>query len=81
MDSGCVTLRVLPDYQLRLDFKNGSQAIVNMKHRVHAIRFGCLSMPGLFGTARLEGGEVVWDNGTCCVRATINELLNSMQMD
>ena len=52
-----------------------------MKHRIHAIRFGRLSSPALFHAARLEGSEVVWDDGTHCVRASINELLDSMQMD
>lgn len=81
MDTTGITLQVLPDYQLRLRFPNGSEAIVDMKQRVHAIRFGRLSSPGLFETARLSDGEVVWDNGTYCVRASINELLDSMQMD
>ena len=81
MDTTGITLQVLPDYQLRLRFPNGSEAIVDMKQRVHAIRFGRLSSPGLFETARLVDGEVVWDNGTYCVRASINELLDSMQMD
>ena len=38
-----VTLQVLPDYQLRLSFPNGSEAVINMKQRVRAIRFGRLS--------------------------------------
>lgn len=81
MDPTGVTLQVLPEYQLRLRFRNGSEAIVDMKQRVHAIRFGRLSSPELFRTARLVGSEVVWDNGVHCVRASINELLDSMQMD
>lgn len=81
MDSSRVTLQVLPRYQLRLRFPNGSEALVDMRHRVRALRFGRLSSPGLFHTARLVGSEVVWDDGTHCVRASINELLDSMQMD
>lgn len=81
MEAASITLRVLPDYQIKLCFPNGSEAVIDMKHRVHAIRFGRLSSPGLFQTARLVDGEVVWDNGTYCVRASINELLDSMQMD
>ena len=81
MDTTVLTLQVLPAYQLKLCFPNGSQAIVDLKRRVHAIRFGLLSSPGLFDTARLVGSEVVWDNGTHCVRASISELLDSMQMD
>ena len=75
-----VTLQVLPDYQLRLSFPNGSEAVINMKQRVRAIRFGRLSSSELFQTARLVDDEVVWDDGTHCVRASINELLDSMQM-
>lgn len=81
MEGAAVRLSVLPGYQLKLSFRNGSEAIVDMKHRVRAVRFGRLATPGLFGTARLEGSEVVWDNGTHCVRASVNELLDSMQMD
>lgn len=81
MDEMGVVLQVLPGYQLKLSFRNGSEAIVDMRHRIHAIRFGRLSSPVLFHAARLEGSEVVWDDGTHCVRASINELLDSMQMD
>ena len=81
MDTTGVTLQVLPEYQLKLSFQNGSEAIVDMKRRVHAIRFGRLSSPELFRTAPLVGSVVVWDAGTCSVRASINELLDSMQMD
>lgn len=81
MDAAKVTLQVLPNYQLKLNFPNGSRAVVDMSRRVRAIRFGRLSAPDLFQTARLVDGEVVWDNGVHCVRASINELLDSMQMD
>ena len=81
MDVMGVVLHVLPGYQLKLSFRNGSEAIVDMKHRLHAVRFGRLASPELFQAAKLEGSEVVWDNGTHCIRASINELLDSMQMD
>ena len=81
MNNMGVVLHVLPGYQLKLNFPNGSEAIVNMKHRLHAVRFGRLASPKLFCAARLEGSEVVWDDGNHCVRASINELLDSMQMD
>ena len=80
MDTTGATLQVLPDYQLKLCFPNGSEALINMKPRVKAIRFGLLSSPELFAAARLADGEVVWESGSCCVRASINELLDSMQM-
>lgn len=81
MDTGGIELQVLPNYQIKLCFPNGSQAIIDMRRRVHAIRFGRLASPELFGTARLANGEVVWDDGAHCVRASINELLDSMQME
>lgn len=81
MDASGITLQVLPDYQLKLCFHNGSEAIIDMKRRVHAIRFGRLASQELFEAARLVGSEVVWNNGMHCVRASINELLDSMQMD
>ncbi len=81
MNPDAVTLHVLPRYQLRLCFPNGSEAVVDMRRRVHAIRFGRLASLEMFRTARLIGNEVVWDDGTYCVRATINELLDSMQLD
>lgn len=81
MDAAGVTLQVLPEYRLRLRFSNGSQAVVDMKKRIRAVRFGRLSTPGLFRTAKLVGNEVIWDDGVYCLRASINELLDSMQMD
>ena len=60
MDMTGVTLQVLPDYQLKLRFANGSEALINMSHRLRAIRFGRLSSPELFASARLADGEVVW---------------------
>ena len=81
MDTADIILQVLPDYQLRLCFPNGSEAIINMERRVRAIRFGQLAAPGLFNTARVSGDEVVWEDANHCVRASINELLDSMQMD
>lgn len=68
MDMTGVTLQVLPDYQLKLRFANGSEALINMSHRLRAIRFGRLSSPELFASARLADGEVVWESGSCCVR-------------
>ena len=75
-----VTLQVLPGYQLRLFFPNGSEAVINLKQRFRAIRVGRVASFGLFQTAHLVDDEVVWDDGTCCVRASISELLDSMQM-
>ena len=63
-------------------FKSASPLPVNFSAPfLNAIRFGRLAEPGLFSTARIEDSEVVWDDGTVCIRASINELLDSMQMD
>jgi hypothetical protein len=58
-----------------------SDAADILSHRLRAIRFGRLSSPELFASARLADGEVVWESGNCCVRASINELLDTMQMN
>lgn len=55
MDMTGVTLQVLPDYQLKLRFANGSEALINMSHRLRAIRFGRLSSPELFGVGQTGG--------------------------
>ena len=52
MDASGITLQVLPDYQLKLCFPNGSEAIIDMKRRVHAIRFGRLASQELFEAAQ-----------------------------
>ena len=52
-----------------------------MKGRIQAVRFGRLSSPELFCTARLVGSEVVWGTGAHSIRASISELLDAMQLD
>ena len=81
MDDKAVSIQILPNYQLKLSFPNGSEAIVDMSQRIHGIRFGRLVSQALFDTARIEGDEVVWENDQESVHASINELLDSMQMD
>ena len=81
MEPHGIILKVLPGYQLLLHFPNGSEAIVDMKQRVRGLRFGKLASRELFASARLVDSEVVWDDGQTCIRASINELLDSMQMD
>ena len=81
MDAPDITLNVLPEYKLELGFPNGSVALVDMTQRICGLRFGRLAAPGLFAQACLMGSEVVWDDGVVCIRASINELLDSMQMN
>ena len=80
MNTPEVTLQVLPEYQLKLNFPNGSKATIDMKRRIQAVRFGRLSSPELFCTARLVGSEVVWGTGAHSIRASISELLDAMQL-
>jgi hypothetical protein len=81
MGTTVLRLDVLPDYQLRLFFLNGSEAVINMRRRVKSLRFRCLAERKLFETARLERDEVVWDDGGKMIRASVNELLDTMQME
>ena len=81
MDTTDVILQILPNYQLKLSFPNGSEAIVDMSQRIHGIRFGKLASENLFATARIEADNVIWNDGTQYVQASINELLDSMQME
>ena len=81
MDTSGVTLKILPNYQLKLSFSNGSEAKIDMSNRIHGIRFGQLASENLFATARIEADNVIWNDGTQYVQASINELLDSMQME
>lgn len=81
MDTTDVNLQVLPNYQLKLSFPNGSEAKIDMSNRIHGVRFGKLASEKLFATARIEEDSVIWNDGTQYVQASINELLDSMQME
>ena len=81
MDTNDVTLKVLPDYRLKIDFPNGSEAKIDMSKRVQGIRFGILSSEDLFATAHVEADNVIWNNGVQYLKASITELLDSMQME
>ncbi|MEG1633885.1 MAG: DUF2442 domain-containing protein [Oscillospiraceae bacterium] len=77
-DTSVISVQALSDYRLKLFFVNGSEAIVNLGKRVQAIRFHKLSNPKLFATAQINGDSVVWSLDGDSVRATVNELLDSM---
>ena len=81
MDTNDVTLKVLPKYRLKLDFPNGSEAKIDMSNRIHGVRFGKLASEDLFATAQLAADNVIWNDGTQYEQASINELLDSMQME
>ena len=75
------SVRPLPDYQLELEFQNGSRAIVNMKKRVRTLRFSRLSSPELFATGRAAGDKVEWSDGRDTISVYCSELLDSMLLD
>ena len=81
MGTAVTKLEILPDYQLKLSFVNGSEAVINMSRRVRTPRFGCLSEPNLFAKACLDHDEVIWDAGDKTISVSVNELLDSMQLD
>lgn len=78
MASAATNVQAMEDHRLKICFANGSEAIIDMSRRVHAIRFCKLADPVLFRSAELESDNVVWRGGEEQVRATINELLDGM---
>ncbi len=81
MDTAVLNMRALPDYKLELSFKNGSKALINMSERVENMRFSAIQDSKDFLTATIVGEEVVWTReGSIIVKASVNELLDSMQM-
>ena len=81
MDAGLKAVRPLPDYRLELSFHNGSTATVNLRSRLKTVRFGRLTSPELFATARAEGEKVVWSDGGTVISVWCSELLDAMLLD
>ena len=80
MFASAASVEALSDYRLKICFCNGSEAIINMERRIHALRFQKLSDPKLFRTARVHGDTVVWKRDSESVRATVSELLDCMML-
>ena len=81
MGAGLSEVKPLPDYRLKMCFRNGSEAIVNLRGRIKTIRYSRLTSPDLFETARAEGDKVVWSDGADTVSAWCSELLDAMLLD
>ena len=58
-----LTVRYLGDYRLYLEFNNGDAGEVDLSSELDGPIFQPLQDPGVFATARLEGGTVAWPNG------------------
>ena len=80
MFASVASVEALSDYRLKICFYNGSEAIINMERRIHALRFQKLSDPKLFETAQAHGDTVVWKRDSESVRATVSELLDCMML-
>jgi len=81
MDAGLRGVRPLPDYRLEMEFRNGSEAVVNLRGRIKTVRFSRLASPELFATAKAEGERVVWSDDKGSVSFWCSELLDAMMMD
>ncbi len=81
MSTSLTEVKALPGYRIRLDFRNGSTALVNMEQRVRTLRFSCLSSAEMFATAKAEGDKVVWTDGRTTFWVYCGELLDALMMD
>ena len=81
MNTALKSVQPLPDYQLELQFQNGSMAVINMKKRVRTLRFSRLASEEMFATGKASGDKVEWSDGHDTVSVYCSELLDSMLMD
>jgi len=81
MNTALKSVQPLPDYQLELQFQNGSMAVINMKKRVRTLRFSRLASEEMFATGKASGDKVEWSDGRDTVSVYCSELLDSMLMD
>lgn len=70
--------KVIPheDYCLEVFLDNGSSVILDMKNRLHTIRFGVLSDKELFYRATTDGCYIKWSN---VLEISINEVFQLIQ--
>lgn len=55
-----VSLSVLPDFQLDLEFKNGEKRRFDMRPLLQMRPWNRIAAPSLFSRARIDYGTVVW---------------------
>lgn len=78
MDESIRHVDIIDDHLLKLEFRNGSIALVNMNKRMRSMRFAALSDPAVFRTVRVEGDFAVWKTPSGELRASVRELLDTM---
>ena len=49
------------DYRLKVILDNGSVIMLNLKPKLHTMRFGLLKDPDFFMRARTDGSMIFWD--------------------
>ena len=81
MNYSLVSVYPLEKYYLRLIFKNGSTAMVNMENRIHTLRFSQLASPEFFRTVKVVGDKIIWSDGKKNVGIYTNEILDIMMLD
>ena len=81
MGACLIELQPLDNYRLRLVFRNGSTAVVNMENRVRSLRFSRLTSPELFRTAKAAGDRIIWSDGRETVSAYVSEIIESMLLE
>lgn len=55
-----ISLRVLPDYQLDLEFQNGERRRFDMRPLLQMKPWDRIATPSMFSHARVDYGTVVW---------------------
>ncbi len=66
----------LENYRLNVLFENGCSMILNLKPRLHTIRFNILSDEDFFRRAATDGIRIFWENK---LEISINEVFQLAQ--
>ncbi len=71
-------INVIPkaDFRLEIQLDNGSSIILNMKKRLHTVRFGMLSDIAVFNQATTDGHYIRWGN---IIEISIHEVFQMAQ--
>lgn len=56
------TVHPQKDYQLEVILDNGSSIMLNMKPKLHTMRFGLLKDSDFFRRAETDGSMIYWDS-------------------
>lgn len=74
--SRIINVTPLEDYQLEVDFDNGSRFTVSFQSKLSTIRFGVLADKEMFARATADGTCISWDGK---IEISISELLSMAQ--